>query len=185
MVLALQEKNQSSRPQTILSALLRQSADLNWLFLLKEALAELSAEGQQRDEDAEQQMRQKLYQDWVCRVWRAVPFVSRLYSVCVFLATFSSCCMSRFPLIIIHFSDFSSLFSQLRRRWQPCCQQVCWVALKLSETQMALKKPFAKGWQLMVMLTRERLESKCEYVHQTGSFMIHQFEIIRIISLIS
>eukprot|EP00434_Breviolum_minutum_P007123 symbB.v1.2.006287.t1/scaffold375.1/size220138/5 len=29
----------------------------------QEALAELSAEGQQRDEDAEQQMRQKLYQD--------------------------------------------------------------------------------------------------------------------------
>jgi len=63
VVLALQEKNQASRPQTILAALLRQSADLNWLFLLKEALAELSAEGQQRDEDAEQQMRQKLYQD--------------------------------------------------------------------------------------------------------------------------
>ena len=88
---------------------------------------------------------------WRCRTAdaaKALPGLSmqslKGCAVCIpfafFLATFGSCCMSRFPLIIIHEingRDFSSLFSQLRRRWQPCCQQVCWVALELSETQMA------------------------------------------------
>ena len=114
---------------------LRQSADLNWLFLLKEALAELSAEGQQRDEDAEQQMRQKLYQDWVCRVWRAVRFDF----VCVIYLQLSAVVVC----LVSHWLSFMKSTAEISavgfptRPWQPCCQQVCWVALKLSETQMA------------------------------------------------
>ena len=81
------------------------------------------------------------------------------FRLCYIFATFSSCCMSRFPLIIIHEingRDFSSWFSHQALAAMLSASMLGRVkAVRDPNGSMApLKTPFAKGWQLMVMLTR-------------------------------